>query len=83
MDNDADNALAECQKFRSDCPRGWFTDEEPPRSVNVDDFWIDQTEVINAMYAKCVADGICKEPTDKVHTLTSVIMTILNSIVTL
>ena len=65
MGNDADDALAECQKFRSDCQLGWFTDERPPHSVHVDDFWIDQTEVTNAMYAKCVADGICKEPTDK------------------
>jgi formylglycine-generating enzyme required for sulfatase activity len=28
-------------------------------------FWIDQTEVTNAMYAKCVADGgACQEPTN-------------------
>ena len=65
MGSDADDTLAECQKFRSDCQRGGFTDEEPLHSVHVDDFWIDQTEVTNAMYAKCVADGICKEPTDK------------------
>lgn len=30
--------------------------------VNVDAFWIDQTEVTNAMYAKCVADGDCNPP---------------------
>jgi formylglycine-generating enzyme required for sulfatase activity len=65
MGSDADDAVAECQKIRSFCPRDWFTDEEPPHSVHVDDFWIDQTEVTNTMYAKCVADGICKEPTDK------------------
>jgi len=63
MGSDADDALAECQKFRSDCQRDWFTDEEPPHSVHVDDFWIDQTEVTNRMYALCVEAGVCQEPT--------------------
>jgi eukaryotic-like serine/threonine-protein kinase len=35
---------------------------DPEHQVNLDAFWIDQTEVTNAMYAKCVADGSCKEP---------------------
>jgi eukaryotic-like serine/threonine-protein kinase len=63
MGSDADDALAECQKFRSDCQRRWFTNEEPPHSVNVDAFWIDQTEVTNRMYALCVEAGVCQEPT--------------------
>ena len=63
MGSDADDALVECQKFRSDCQRDWFTDEEPPHSVHVDDFWIDQTEVTNKMYALCVEAGVCQEPT--------------------
>ena len=66
MGSNADDALAECQKFRTDCSRYWFTNEEPPHSVSLDAFWIDQTEVTNAQYAKCVADnGACKEPTNK------------------
>lgn len=40
-------------------------DEMPIHKVSLDAFWIDQTEVTNAMYAKCVADGACEEPTDK------------------
>ncbi|MBK7319274.1 SUMF1/EgtB/PvdO family nonheme iron enzyme [Candidatus Villigracilis affinis] len=28
--------------------------EKPIHQVNLDAFWIDQTEVTNAMYAKCV-----------------------------
>jgi formylglycine-generating enzyme required for sulfatase activity len=65
MGSNADDALAECQKFRTDCRRSWFTPEEPPHSVYLDAFWIDQTEVTNAMYAKCISEGGCKKtPTD-------------------
>lgn len=39
--------------------------EKPVHQVYLDYFWIDQTEVTNAMYAKCVSDGICKEPSKK------------------
>jgi eukaryotic-like serine/threonine-protein kinase len=62
MGSDADDALAECQKFSSDCQRSRYTNEEPPHSVNIDDFWIDQTEVTNRMYAFCVEAGVCQEP---------------------
>lgn len=51
-------------------PAGEFTmgsntgkdDENPVHQVYLDAFWIDQTEVTNAMYAKCVSDGMCEEP---------------------
>jgi len=62
MGNNADNALAECQKFHSDCERDSFIDEEPIHIVYLDAFWIDQTEVTNAMYAKCVGAGACNPP---------------------
>ncbi len=62
MGSDADDALAECQKFRTDCKRDWFTDEEPIHTVNLDAYWIDQTEVTNEMYAKCVSAGDCDSP---------------------
>ncbi|MFZ5911217.1 MAG: SUMF1/EgtB/PvdO family nonheme iron enzyme [Chloroflexota bacterium] len=51
MGSNADEALAECQKFRTDCQRDWFTDEEPIHTVYLDAFWIDQTEVTNEMFA--------------------------------
>ncbi|GMV33096.1 MAG: hypothetical protein AMXMBFR60_09250 [Chloroflexota bacterium] len=48
-------------------PAGEFTmgsdtgssDEQPVHQVDLDAFWIDQTEVTNAMYAKCVEGGEC------------------------
>jgi serine/threonine-protein kinase len=37
-------------------------DEKPVHSVYLNAFWIDQTEVTNAMYAKCVQAGKCTQP---------------------
>jgi len=36
-------------------------DEKPRHLLALDAFWIDRTEVTNAMFAKCVAAGICHE----------------------
>jgi formylglycine-generating enzyme required for sulfatase activity len=62
MGSDADEALAECQKFRSDCQRSWFEDAEPVHEVTLDAFYIDRYEVTNARYADCVAAGNCTLP---------------------
>ncbi len=37
-------------------------DEKPVHTVYLDAFWIDQTEVTNSRYAKCVATGRCGLP---------------------
>jgi len=37
-------------------------DEHPQHTVYLDAFWIMQTEVTNAQYAKCVAAGVCNAP---------------------
>jgi formylglycine-generating enzyme required for sulfatase activity len=51
-------------------PGGEFTmgsdsssEEKPIHKVNLDTFWIDQTEVTNKMYAACVSSGVCVSPT--------------------
>ena len=36
--------------------------EKPVHTVYLDGYWIDQTEVTNAMYAICVATGECTRP---------------------
>lgn len=41
---------------------GGYEDEQPEHIVYLDEFWIDQTEVTNAMYTKCVAAGVCSYP---------------------
>jgi formylglycine-generating enzyme required for sulfatase activity len=36
------------------------SDETPVHTVTLDAFWIDQTEVTNSMYTKCVQAGACE-----------------------
>jgi serine/threonine-protein kinase len=38
------------------------SDEQPVHKVTLDSFWIDQTEVTNGQYARCVAAGKCSPP---------------------
>jgi formylglycine-generating enzyme required for sulfatase activity len=55
-------------------PAGEFTmgskdfSDAPVHTVYLDAFWIDETEVTNEMYAKCVADnGTCAAPANTDH----------------
>jgi len=43
-------------------PTPLTTDEAPQHTVDLDAFWIDRTEVTNAMVARCVEAGKCKKP---------------------
>lgn len=39
-----------------------LTDEQPAHNVMLDTFWLDQTEITNAMYRRCVEAGVCEAP---------------------
>ena len=54
--------LTECQRYRDDCVYGFYQAVAPVHTVELAGFWIDQTEVTNAMYALCVQDGACRQP---------------------
>jgi len=58
--SDAD--ISNYLKLFSGSLRSWFTDEQPQHTVYLDAFWIDQTDVTNAQYAKCVAAKFCRAP---------------------
>ena len=62
MGDTAAQAMGQCKIFFTDCPVNDYIDEQPPHSVALDAFWIDRTEVNNAMYAKCVSAGACQPP---------------------
>jgi formylglycine-generating enzyme required for sulfatase activity len=74
MGEDADRSLEQCQLLSEPfsafvpftCSRDWFTaNEEPVHTVALDSFLIDQTEVTNGMYARCVANGACTPPDNR------------------
>ncbi len=53
MGRDTYESLQICDKFYWDvCDRDLFINEEPSHTVYLDGYWIDQTEVTNAMFAQ-------------------------------
>jgi len=46
---------------KTDDPQA-LNEETPQHIVFLDGYWIDQTEVTNAQYAKCVSSGSCTKP---------------------
>jgi formylglycine-generating enzyme required for sulfatase activity len=62
MGANAGDALSICQRTSSDCNPSYFKDQEPIHLVDMDAYWIDATEVTNAMYTECVHAGRCQPP---------------------
>ena len=54
-------------KFNMGNDNGW-AGQKPAHEVDLDAFWIDETEVTNRMYALCVQAGACLPPQNGVHT---------------
>jgi serine/threonine-protein kinase len=44
-DSEFDRAYALCREYYASCVRAWMANEQPPHSVALDGFWIDETEV--------------------------------------
>jgi len=63
-DDEVDYALQLCNDYFGDCEREWFEDEQPIHTVALDGFWIDQTEVTNGQYRRCVEAGACDPPAE-------------------
>ena len=61
-DADIAAALSLCQEHYDICNRWFYERESPQHTVTLDDFWLDQTEVTNAQYRRCVEDGACLAP---------------------
>ena len=63
-DDEVDYALQLCNEYFGDCEREWFEDEQPVHTVALDGFWINQTEVTNGQYRRCVEAGACDSPAE-------------------
>ena len=46
--------------------------EKPEHTVDLDAFWIDQTEITNSLYVKCVDAGKCDDPGANKHSVAKV-----------
>jgi formylglycine-generating enzyme required for sulfatase activity len=55
-------AIALCRQHYSPCNDWYYEREAPVHTVSLAGFWIDQFEVTNAQYRRCVEDGVCSEP---------------------
>ena len=63
---EVDVAVAQCEAIVGvgNCQDINLESEMPQHKVDVAEFWIDETEVTNKMYAQCVAEGGCTPPSD-------------------
>ena len=67
MGNTTDQAKRECDQSYNSCQADWFKSEAPPHTVDQPAFWLDKTEVTNAMYALCVQAGGCLPPRNTIY----------------
>jgi len=65
MGLDPEQANNECQKYDTQCNTGRFSNEAPVHLVELDPFYMDETEITNAQYLDCVDAGKCSPPQEK------------------
>lgn len=61
---EVDTAVSLCNQSGNSCPRSYFTNEMPQRTVYLSDYYIDVTEITNDQYRACVSAGVCAAPSD-------------------
>jgi eukaryotic-like serine/threonine-protein kinase len=62
--SDVDLAVSLCRQSGNSCPRNYFTNEMPRRTVYVSNFYMDATEITNDQYRACVNARVCTPPSD-------------------
>ena len=63
-DKQWESIINQCQLngIRTEDCEDWYKIEKPAHTVWLDAYWIDQTDITNAMYALCVRAGQCRRP---------------------
>jgi len=61
-DIEIEDAILLCQQHYRPCNRWYYERESPQHLISLNSFWIDQTEVTNRQYRRCVEAGDCPEP---------------------
>jgi len=56
-----ETAIALCREHYSPCNNWYYGREGPAHAVSMVGYWIDQAEVTNAQYRRCVEGGVCSE----------------------
>ena len=55
-------AISLCREHYDICNRWYYMRESPQHGVSLGGFWLDQSEVTNTQYRRCVEGGACAEP---------------------
>jgi len=64
MGLEIEQSMESCRNYGNPCSYEWFEINSPKHTIELAAYWIDQTEVTNAMYSDCVNAGICNEPVE-------------------
>jgi len=60
---EVEDAVALCKAHYNTCNLWYYMREHPQHPISLASFWLDQAEVTNEQYRRCVEAGLCEEPT--------------------